>query len=151
MTKLSPAEKLVRDTVRNGEKWMKDHGVDPNEKPPADEELDQGKSLEQIKQEESEMGLSEVLKLHKYGKPYSRFSRESEKVTVVPTEIEMPSELYEFITHTVLEYNDWSLDWFINELFNERMKQILSDPKEFGEMMLGGVKSNHCLQNTEYE
>jgi hypothetical protein len=109
------------------------------------------KSLEQIKKQESEMGLHNLMNLHKYGKPYSRYSRDSEKVMVVPVEIEMPSELYEFITHTVLEYNDWSLDWFINELFKERMKQILGDPKEFGDMMLNGVKSCHLLQNTEFE
>ncbi len=86
----------------------------------------EGKSLEEIKKEEDKMGLTAKMELHGYGKPYSRFARDSEKVEVVPVEIEMPSELYEFITLTVIEYNDWSMDSFINYCFKERMHQIRS-------------------------
>ncbi len=55
------------------------------------------KSLEQIKEEEDAMGTSELRTLHKYRKPYERYSRKSEKVKVIPVEIEMPWEMYELI------------------------------------------------------
>ncbi|NOJ27094.1 MAG: hypothetical protein DA330_03685, partial [Nitrososphaera sp.] len=62
-------------------------------------------------------------------------------------EIEMSRELYEFITLTFLEYsgND-SIENFINDRFLERMKQIVSDPTEFGKLMLGNVKTVHMLE-----
>ena len=77
----------------------------------------------------------------RYGQKYSRLPARSRygKVTVMRAEIEMPHELYELITSTMLEYSGYpSIDAFITRRFIERMKQIVTDPTEFGKLMLQG-------------
>lgn len=86
-------------------------------------------------------------KQRRFAKVFTRASRDSHDVKVVPCEIEMSSELYEVITLTFLEYSgNTSIENFINNRFLERMKQILSDPTEFGKLMLENVKAVHMLE-----
>jgi hypothetical protein len=87
------------------------------------------------------------------GQHYRRlpYNARFQNVTVVRAEIEMPDELYAVITRTILEYNWERLGDFITARFMERMKQIMTDPKEFGKLMLDGVKAAHCLEDCELD
>jgi hypothetical protein len=38
---------------------------------------------------------------------------------------------------------------WIQRCYIERMKQILSDPAEFGKVVLERKKSDHCIQNAD--
>jgi len=44
------------------------------------------------------------------------------------------------VTGTILEYLDMSYEEWVNKCYKQRMKQILSDPKQFGELMSHVVK-----------
>ncbi len=91
--------------------------------------------------------FDEEKKQRRFGKVSYRNPRNTREVKVVSCEIEMSSELYEAITNTFLEYcGDDRIENFINDRFLERMKQILSDPAEFGKLMLDNVKAVHMLE-----
>ena len=67
-------------------------------------------------------------------------------VTVVPgIEIESPSEEYELVTHTILEYVGGSFEEWVNRCYAERMSQILSDDREFGSVLRDRVKRSHGI------
>lgn len=93
--------------------------------------------------------FDEEEKQKRFGKVSDRLPRRQRQVRVVSCEIEIPNELYETITLTFLEYCPISIEEFINNRFMELMKQILSDPSEFGKLMLDNVRALHNLQNVK--
>jgi hypothetical protein len=85
-------------------------------------------------------------------KTYERDSREHRfrsKVTVIPVEIEVSSELDQFVKFEILDGFDLTYPKWIQKCYIERMRQILSDPAEFGKVVLERKKSDHCIQNAD--
>jgi hypothetical protein len=42
-----------------------------------------------------------------------------------------------------------SFEEWVNICFKERMDQILTDPKEFGKLLLGPLRQAHCLPEVD--
>jgi hypothetical protein len=61
--------------------------------------------------------------------------------------------LYTLIDREILEKiypaGKMSFEEFVNKCFKERMNQILSDPKEFGKLILGSLVQAHCLHEAD--
>jgi hypothetical protein len=105
---------------------------------------------EQQPREEDNLSFSEQMHLKRYGKPYQRYTKfNSSKRTVVPIEIETSFQLYDIVTSTILEYLDISFEEWVNIYYKQRMKQLLADPKEFGELMLDSVRAMHGLHRMD--
>jgi hypothetical protein len=91
--------------------------------------------------------------LRKYGVvTYSRQSTEYEPdVTVIPVEIEVPSEIDAFTKFEILdEYGRTYKSW-IQQCYLHRMREILTNPTEFGKTVLEEKKRDHCIQNSDLE
>ena len=73
----------------------------------------------------------------------------TQEVIVVPCEIEMPTELHSLIEMSILPELNCNFEEFVNDRFVERMRQILTNPEEFGKLMLSSVLKSHCLLNNE--
>jgi hypothetical protein len=107
---------------------------------------------EQQPREEDNLSFSEQMHLKRYGKSYQRYTKfniNSSKRTVVPVEIETSFQLYDIVTGTILEYLDISYEEWVNICYKQRMKQLLADPKEFGELMLDSVRAMHGLHRMD--
>jgi hypothetical protein len=72
---------------------------------------------------------------------------EFKKVMSVPVEIEVPWELDQLVKMDILENLSISYSEWVERCYKERMKQILTDPKEFGEVLLWDVKRGHCFED----
>jgi hypothetical protein len=97
-----------------------------------------------------------------FGKPYPHESRSRKvskfdvigDITVVPVEIEIDSMLYNLIDNVILRHIDpaadkMSFEEWVNICFKERMDQILTDPKEFGKLLLNPIRKANCLPEVE--
>jgi hypothetical protein len=89
------------------------------------------------------------MRLKRYGKSYQRYTKFNSKCAVVPVEIETSFQLYDIVTDTILEYVDISFEEWVNICYKQRMKQLLADPKEFGELMLDNVRAMHGLHRMD--
>jgi hypothetical protein len=94
----------------------------------------------------------------KFGEPYENTRKHSkfdfgEDLTVVPVEIEVDSMLYNLIQTDILQNiicpDRMSFQQWVNICFKERMDQILTDPKEFGKLLLNPIRRGHCLPEVE--
>lgn len=78
-----------------------------------------------------------------------------EDLVVVPVEIEIQSELYNLIQMDILDNvavpNKMSFQEWVNICFRERMEQIVTDPKEFGKLLLNPIRRGHCLPEVDLE
>jgi hypothetical protein len=94
-----------------------------------------------------------------FGQPYqgtrkhSKFDIPGEDLKVIPVEIEIDSMLYNLIQSDILSHFDAghgmpSQEW-VNICFKERMDQILTDPKEYGKLVLNQIRRNHCLPEVD--
>jgi hypothetical protein len=81
-------------------------------------------------------------------KPYEKKTRKhskfdfGENLLVVPVEIEIDSLLYSLIEDQILEntgVDKISFEEWVNICFKERMEQILTDPREFGKIILNPI------------
>ena len=74
-------------------------------------------------------------------------------LTVV--EIEIWSELYNLIQMDILDNvavpDKMSFQEWVNICFKERMEQIVTDPKEFGKLLLNPIRRGHCLPEVDIE
>ena len=72
-----------------------------------------------------------------------------ESLTVIPVEIELDSMLYTLIQEDILKQisatADTSFEEWVNVCFKERMEQIITDPKEFGKVVLNPIRRAHFL------
>lgn len=75
---------------------------------------------------------------------YTRKSTEYES-DVIPIEIEVPCEIDQ-----VYEYGRTYTRW-IRECYLHRMREILTNPTEFGKVVLENRKSAHCVQDEDLE
>jgi hypothetical protein len=84
---------------------------------------------------------------------YERDSRDAkyQKIEAVPVEIEVPRELDALVKIDILEELGISYSEWVERCYKERMKQILTDPAEFGKVLLWNVKSSHCFQEDTME
>jgi hypothetical protein len=80
---------------------------------------------------------------------YERRSEDTPKVTVVPVEIEVSWELDEFTKHEILDEIAYSYRDWIQECYLHRMKEILTNPAEFGKLVLEQKKRIHCIQDQD--
>lgn len=69
-----------------------------------------------------------------------------QKITLVPVEIEVKSELDALVKMDILENLGISYSEWVERCYKERMAQILTDPTEWGKLTLEDVKRGHCLQ-----
>jgi hypothetical protein len=76
---------------------------------------------------------------------YSRKSVNSPEVTVVPVEIEVPWALDQFVKGEILDQFGRSYDNWIQECYLHRMKEIITNPAEFGKVVLEAKKRDHGL------
>lgn len=74
-----------------------------------------------------------------------------QKIIAVPVEIEVHDELDQLVKLDILEHLGISYSEWVERCYKERMKQILTDPKEFGEVLLDEVKRGHCFQEDSLE
>jgi len=97
----------------------------------------------------------------KFGEPYedtrkhSKFDILGEDLVVVPVEIEIDSMLYNLIQSDILSHFDagrgMQFQEWVNICFKERMEQIITDPKEFGKLLLNQIRRNHCLPEVDMQ
>jgi hypothetical protein len=72
-------------------------------------------------------------------------------VEVISVEIEVPTEIDEFTKFEILdEYGRTYKSW-IQQCYLHRMKEILTNPTEFGKVVLEEKKRDHCIQNSDLE
>jgi hypothetical protein len=74
-----------------------------------------------------------------------------QKITAVPVEIEVPGELDSLVKMDILEELEITYSEWVERCYKERMRQILTDPKEFGEVLLDNIKRGHCFQEDSLE
>jgi hypothetical protein len=82
---------------------------------------------------------------------YERDPRDSKynKIVAVPVEIEVPSELDQLVKLDILPTVGMSYSEWIEQCYHERMKQILTDPAEFGKVVLWHIKRGHCFEDDD--
>jgi hypothetical protein len=109
------------------------------------EEIDYRK----IRKEEQEQ--HEIYESKHYGVvTHTRESSEPRyKVVAVPIELEVSGELDSFVKHEILDEYGMTYPKWIQLCYLKRMQQILSDPTEFGKVVLERKKSDHCIQNAD--
>lgn len=74
-----------------------------------------------------------------------------QKITVVPVEIEVKRELDQLVKMDILENLGISYSEWVERCYKERMAQILTDPTEWGKLLLEDVKRGHCFQEDSLE
>jgi hypothetical protein len=95
-----------------------------------------------------------------FGKPYQKYRKLSkfkpyrDSIVVTPVEIEIDCCLYNMIDREILENirpdgDKMSFEEWVNICFKERMDQILTDPKEFGKLILGPLRQAYCLPEAD--
>jgi hypothetical protein len=72
-------------------------------------------------------------------------------VIVIPIEIEVPSEIDAFTKAEILNGYNRSYKKWIQECSLHRMREILTNPTEFGKVVLKEKKSDHCIQEEDLE
>ena len=94
----------------------------------------------------------------RFGEPYENTRKHSkfdygEDLAVVPVEIEIQSELYNLIQLDILKHFDaghgMPFQEWVNICFQERMEQIITDPKEWGKLLLNPIRRGHCLPEVD--
>jgi hypothetical protein len=110
------------------------------------EEIDYRKIREEEEQEQHEMYESK----HYGVVTHTRESSEHRsKIVAVPIELEVSSELDSFVKHEILDEYGTTYPKWIQQCYIERMQQTLSDPADFGKVVLERKKSDHCIQNAD--
>jgi hypothetical protein len=103
---------------------------------------------------EPEPERQHVITKIRFGEPYENTRKHSkfdsgEDLVVVPVEIEIDSMLYNLIQSDILSHFDaghgMPFQEWVNICFKERMEQIVTDPKEFGKLVLNQIRRNNCL------
>jgi hypothetical protein len=82
---------------------------------------------------------------------YERRPDNSPQVTVIPVEIEVPWALDQLVKFEILSELGYSYRQWVEECYIHRMKEILTDPAEFGKVVLEPIKRSHCLQDEDLE
>jgi hypothetical protein len=84
---------------------------------------------------------------------YSRDPRDTKyrKITAVPVEIEVPWEVDQLVKLSILGELEMTYAEWIEQCYLERMKQILTDPAEFGKLMLPHIKRGHLVEDDDLE
>ena len=74
-----------------------------------------------------------------------------QKIIAIPVEIEVPDELDQLVKLDILETVGLTYSEWVERCYKERMKQILTDPTEWGKIMLDDVKRGHAFQEDTLE
>jgi hypothetical protein len=72
-------------------------------------------------------------------------------VEVIPVETEVSWELDKFVKNEILDEFDRSYKDWIQECYLHRMREFLTNPEEFGKVVLEEKKWDHCIQNADLE
>ena len=75
----------------------------------------------------------------------------NQRIVAVSVEIEIPGELDQLVKLDILENLGISYSEWVERCYIQRMKQILTDPTEFGKIMLWDIKRQHCFQEDSLE
>jgi hypothetical protein len=113
-----------------------------------------------LQQEDLELQRQHATKNIRFGEPYENTRKQSKfdygaDLVVVPVEIEIDSMLYNLIQEDILAHFDvgkrMPLQEWVNICFKERMEQIVTNPKEFGKVVLNQIRRNNCMSEVELE
>jgi hypothetical protein len=74
-----------------------------------------------------------------------------QKIVAVPVEIEVPGELDQLVKLDILENLGMTYSEWVEQCYRERMKQILTNPTEFGNLLLWHIKRQDCFQEDSLE
>jgi hypothetical protein len=115
---------------------------------------------ETIEEQEPEEQRQQAITKIRFGQPYENTRKHSkfdygEDLVVIPVEIEIQSELYNLIQMDILDkigvVDKMSFQEWVNICFRERMEQIVTDPKEWGKVLLNPIRRGHCLAEVDIE
>ena len=70
-------------------------------------------------------------------------------VIVIPIELEIPSEIDAFTKFEILDGYGRTYKSWIQQCYLHRMREILTNPTEFGKVVLEEKKRYHCIQDEE--
>jgi hypothetical protein len=70
---------------------------------------------------------------------------------VVPVEVEVSPYVDNFVKTEILEELEISYSEWIERCYKERMKQILTDPAEFGKVVLESKKRGHVVNEQDLD
>jgi hypothetical protein len=73
------------------------------------------------------------------------------KLSVVVIEIGVPTEIDSFTKFEILDEYGRTYKSRIQQCYLHRMKEILTNPTEFGKVILEEKKRDHCIQNAVLE
>ncbi len=106
------------------------------------------KVMEEERQQQKER--ADQWQIEHYGTAtYKRDSRDAkyEKITAVPIEIEVPWELDQLVKLDILAELEITYSEWVERCYKERMKQILTDPAEFGKLVLPRIRDGHLVDD----
>lgn len=127
-------DKVMTDLMRNSDEYYRKHPDQPKEI------LEMNRKSKEARDE---------WQMKHYGTvTIERSSRlaQYQKIVAVPVEIEVPGELDQLVKLDILETVGMTYSEWIEQCYRERMKQILTNPTEFGNVLLWHIKRNHVFQ-----
>jgi hypothetical protein len=62
---------------------------------------------------------------------------------------ETKKQAHQFVKFEILDQFGRSYDKWIQDCYLHRMREILTNPTEFGKAVLEQKKSDHCIQNAD--
>lgn len=80
----------------------------------------------------------------------SRYSK-YEKIIAVPVEIEVSSYVDNFVKMEILEELEITYSEWVERCYKERLKEILTNPAEFGKVVLESKMRGHVVDDDDLE
>lgn len=132
-------DKIMSNLMRGSDEYYRNHPNQPKE------------ILEENRR--SKEARDQWQKEHYGTVTFERLSREVEyhRIEAVPVEIEVPWELDQLVKLDILETLGITYSQWVERCYRERMKQILTNPTEFGHVLLWHIKNQHCFQEDTLE
>lgn len=132
-------DRLMQETTKGSDEYYRKHPDQPKEILEANRKSKEARDQWQME---------------RYGTAtFDRNSRyvKYEQVRAVPVEIEVSPYVDNFVKGEILEELEISYSEWVERCYKERMKQILSDPAEFGKVILESKMRGHIVDFTDLD